>query len=439
VPDPYAALGVGRDASGDEIRRAFRQAAKAAHPDAGGDSMVFRQLSAAVEELLDPVRRAALDRRLVAEPGAAVQGSATVQGGPVAGGPAAEGSVAEDPAAAVVAANLRQRFPVAHRRWILPPGGTAPADGLDGSVVVGRGDAGEGWSGVVCVGATGDVRWRAHQRAQPRVAPCRVDDVVVVAADGGVGALRVADGRAEWTTSLAAEPTTMVAVDGNRVVAASGGFVVGLDAATGTVRWQATVADAVVDLVWVPDVGVVVVVGTTTVAGLNPRTGRTRWWFRRSGPAPRSSGPDAAAVGTWLWLAGGDGQVTRHDAATGAARSVVDVRGSVAGLTALNGLLAVHTPGSIVVLRPGGLALWKADVSVAFTPPVACAGAAAIAVADGSLRFLSMRTGAEVHQVACEVPTGSLAGLRLTGDHRGVIWSADGAAIGFAGDTPDTP
>ncbi len=60
VIDPYETLGVARDAGEAEIRAAFRQAAKSAHPDQGGDVESFAQLTAAHELLKDPVRRQGL-------------------------------------------------------------------------------------------------------------------------------------------------------------------------------------------------------------------------------------------------------------------------------------------------------------------------------------------------------------------------------------------
>ena len=64
--DPYRLLGVARDASADDIRRAFRSAAKKSHPDLHpGDKDAetrFKALSAAHEVLGDPERRAQYDR-----------------------------------------------------------------------------------------------------------------------------------------------------------------------------------------------------------------------------------------------------------------------------------------------------------------------------------------------------------------------------------------
>jgi len=61
-PDLYQALGVARDAKSDEIRKAYRRAAKKAHPDGGGTVESFALVRAAVEVLTDEVRRDEYDR-----------------------------------------------------------------------------------------------------------------------------------------------------------------------------------------------------------------------------------------------------------------------------------------------------------------------------------------------------------------------------------------
>ncbi len=63
--NPYAVLGVERGASPDEIRGAYRRAARESHPDLHpGDATAierFKRVQGAYEVLGDPARRAASD------------------------------------------------------------------------------------------------------------------------------------------------------------------------------------------------------------------------------------------------------------------------------------------------------------------------------------------------------------------------------------------
>jgi curved DNA-binding protein CbpA len=62
--DPYLVLGVPRQASGKEIARAYRRAARTTHPDTGGAESAegFQAVSDAYALLRDPRRRAVYDR-----------------------------------------------------------------------------------------------------------------------------------------------------------------------------------------------------------------------------------------------------------------------------------------------------------------------------------------------------------------------------------------
>ncbi len=66
MSDYYQVLGVGRDASAEEIKKAFRRLARETHPDANpGDTEAehrFREIAEAYEVLSDPQKRARYDR-----------------------------------------------------------------------------------------------------------------------------------------------------------------------------------------------------------------------------------------------------------------------------------------------------------------------------------------------------------------------------------------
>lgn len=59
--DLYAELGLDPSATPEQIRAAYRKAAKRAHPDAGGDADAFQRVVGAYVVLSDPARRARYD------------------------------------------------------------------------------------------------------------------------------------------------------------------------------------------------------------------------------------------------------------------------------------------------------------------------------------------------------------------------------------------
>ena len=61
-PDYYKTLGVSKDATADEIKKAFRRLARTHHPDAGGDEAKFKEINEAYEVLSDEEKRALYDQ-----------------------------------------------------------------------------------------------------------------------------------------------------------------------------------------------------------------------------------------------------------------------------------------------------------------------------------------------------------------------------------------
>ena len=57
MSDYYNILGVDRNASPDDIKRAYRRLASQNHPDKGGDTQRFQEIQAAYDTLSDSNKR----------------------------------------------------------------------------------------------------------------------------------------------------------------------------------------------------------------------------------------------------------------------------------------------------------------------------------------------------------------------------------------------
>ena len=61
-PDYYKTLGVSKNATAEEIKKAYRKAARENHPDAGGDEEKFKDINEAYEVLSDEKKRKIYDQ-----------------------------------------------------------------------------------------------------------------------------------------------------------------------------------------------------------------------------------------------------------------------------------------------------------------------------------------------------------------------------------------
>jgi len=59
--DYYSTLGINRNATADEIKKAYRSLAMKHHPDRGGDANKFKEIEEAYRTLSDPQKKQMFD------------------------------------------------------------------------------------------------------------------------------------------------------------------------------------------------------------------------------------------------------------------------------------------------------------------------------------------------------------------------------------------
>ncbi|MEY2425745.1 MAG: hypothetical protein QOI61_1317, partial [Actinomycetota bacterium] len=167
-----------------------------------------------------------------------------------------------------------------------------------------------GLSHVVAISPTGDVEWTTALEGALASAPRLDRDLVFVAGERVVAALRRQDGAVMWSVPTAPErgenrANRPVVAGDIVVVTAADGLAMGLDRATGAVRWHVSLPTATTAE---PAAGggaavepVVVIVGIGEWRGLDPLTGTVLWsgdlgLFGTSSPVVYASGGQSMAA-----------------------------------------------------------------------------------------------------------------------------------------------
>lgn len=400
-PTHYDLLGVRRDATADEVRRAYRQAVKGAHPDAGGDAERFRRLGEARDTLTEPLRRRDYDRQLGDEPAAPAPSPSAPSPSAPAGGDGFTGDVEFPPWLRSVteavwesAEDVPPEPQVRHVslavqwRWPGPVTGRPVATG--GDLLVPAGDA------VVRLhGQTGAVRWRAGLATPVAVPPVETVGgdgaavVVVWTADGHLHGLDPERGTTRWEHDVGLPSAPVAARPGLVLLPRLEHRVDAVDPATGGAVWSARVAAAPTSVRFVD--AVALVISDDIAEAVELRRGRHRWRER----LPVTIDLPPVVVGGVLLLAEASGTLCRMDPATGAIRGGWDVGSAVAGVTTDGQRLLVTTarPPRLLALTSTGRVHWSADLDEIDPEPAVAGRWGYLLGGSGRLCVVDLSTG----------------------------------------------
>jgi outer membrane protein assembly factor BamB len=355
VPNHYQLLGVMADATAGQIRAAYREKAKLAHPDAGGSPELFRQLLDAYQVLSNPVRRRQYDdEKGIRMPSHSSDGgSAAGTGTGTKGWTGTKGDFTGSVEFPAYLRDITEKPWDTSRReeqdrdqrdrldpivnalpadvvWWWPDQAVAPPTVAGPLLVV------PGAEHLVALATlTGHEVWRAELGARPSGRAAVQGDLAVVwTADGVAHGVDLGSGVRRWTAPVGAPGAGGLASAGRTIVAArADGRLVGVDPSSGASRWQAKLAaPASAALAVVPHDEVVVALTARSAEAVDARKGKHRWRIAlRSGVEL-----PPCTVGNTVWLAGGGapGSLVRLDAATGAVRGTFRAGSAVAGLAA---------------------------------------------------------------------------------------------------------
>jgi outer membrane protein assembly factor BamB len=456
-PTHYEVLGIPADAPVTSIRRAYRDKAKTAHPDAGGDSARFRRLLDAYETLTDDEARRAYDDSLGIRHNLAREAGGTnpADGWGGANGtftgdvefpaylrdttdqpwtprpqPAATDEPAADP---VFGAPAPARVPAADVLWWWPDQAIAPPVAAGPLLVVASRR-----TLVALATLSGHEAWRVSLPAGVAGRPAIMGDTAVVwTEDGVVHGLDLSRGVSRWQIPLGPPgPGGLVARDdvliGARTDARLVSVVVRGDQARSgwTARLSAPVSVPLTGPTRAGPAGdpvgednVVAITASRTVEAIDVRSGRHRWRIT----VPQPIVLPACAVGGSIWLAGGgaSGTLVRLDAATGAVAATFRAGLAVAGLATDARLLfaSVAGPARLVAVDEPGRVHLAVSLDHVCPEPAIDQDRAYLADPDGTLVAVDRVRG--VVRATATVPFEPLGAPQVIGD-RLVVLARDG-------------
>ncbi|MCC5954425.1 MAG: PQQ-binding-like beta-propeller repeat protein [Acidimicrobiia bacterium] len=440
APNYYRVLGIGADATTSQVRAAFRELVKTAHPDVGGDAVAFQRIQLAYETLRDPRRRQQYDD----DHGIRVPP-------PVSGGTAATGwhgqrgeftgdvefpgwlrDVVDAPWQAespddAGSAPPGAAVPAIVRWWWPHPSVVAPA--VAGPVVV----CGAAGRVVACDRFTGHEMWSAGLGADPSSPAVLAGPTIVVgSSDGEVHGLEPATGVTRWSVAVGEESVHTVEVaPGGRggatvVVAACGERLVAIDSAVGRPVWAVRAGGRVLSLVLADGLAVVgTAVGSLEAFAVG--RGRQRW---RHPSVPHPEVPVCAAP-PGLWLALRAGRLGCVEPDSGAVLLQCAVGATLSGLSAGVGGPVVTTggPAAVVHLDRRGGTRWSVPLPAVAAPPIVVEGRVMLVGTDELVRTLDLTTGELLSTASLPlrvrgeaVPVGTDLALR---DLEGQVWVVD--------------
>jgi outer membrane protein assembly factor BamB len=344
-------LGVETSATTMQIRSAYREKAKRAHPDAGGDPAAFRRLLEAYQTLTNDRDRRAYDERM------------GIGRGPTGSTATAPGRWLKDTdfnGDVEFPAYLRDitdrpwekgvgpvREPTLEEQGFRDPGGAAlPADVVwwwpdkavflpttNGPLLVTATP-----KAVVAIAALdGREAWRTELGSPLASPPVTAGDVVVAwTHDGNLHALDVGTGAIRWQVSLgASSPGGLVAAGTTVAAARADARLVGVDAASGKAVWSSRLQAAATAPMTIDDTFIIAIAGGRVIEAVDARKGRHRWRVTVKTPVPLP----AAIAEESIWLSGGGrtGALVRLDRTTGALQGMADSGTAVAGMAPADG------------------------------------------------------------------------------------------------------